>query len=49
MKSLPNLILDGSKDLMEQTKAHKTRLKQPQNGVRLSLKPTLRNKKNKTK
>jgi hypothetical protein len=34
---------------MKQTKAHETRLKQPQNGVRLNSKPTLRNKGNRTK
>lgn len=43
-----NLILDGLMILMKQTKAHETKLKQPQNEVRLGLKPTPRNKKDKT-
>jgi hypothetical protein len=38
------LILDGSRDPIKQMKAHKMRLKQPQNGVRLNLKPTPRTK-----
>jgi hypothetical protein len=39
MKSIFYLILDGSKDPMKQMKAHETRLKQPQNGAKLSPKP----------
>jgi hypothetical protein len=34
---------------MKQTKACKTRFKQPQNGIKLSPKPTPRSKRNKTK
>jgi hypothetical protein len=41
--------MDGSKDPMKQKKAHEMRLKQPQNGARLNLKPTPRSKKNRTK
>jgi hypothetical protein len=48
-ESMLNLVLNGSKDPMKQTKAHKTKLKQPQNGIRLSLKPTPISKRNKTK
>jgi hypothetical protein len=44
-----DLVSDGLKDLAKQTKALETKLKQPQNGTRLSLKPTPRNKRNKTK
>jgi len=49
MKSLPNLILDASKDPMKQTMTHKMTLKQPQNGARLNLEPAPINNKNKTK
>jgi hypothetical protein len=49
VKSLFDLILDGSRDLVEQTRAHEVEFKQPQNGARLSSKPTLRSKKNRTK
>jgi hypothetical protein len=49
MKNLPNLILDGLRDLMKQTKACETRFKQPQNGVRLNPKPTPRSKRNRTR
>jgi hypothetical protein len=35
-----DLVLDDLKDLMKQTKACETILKQPQNGARLSLKLT---------
>jgi len=49
VKSLPNLVLNGLKDFMKQTKAHEMKLKQPQDGTRLSPKPTPRNKRNKTK
>jgi len=38
VKSLFNFILNGSKDPMKQPKAHKMRLKQPQNGAKLNLK-----------
>ncbi len=48
MESLFGLILGGSRDPMKQTKAHETKFKQPQNGIRLSLKLTPRNKRNKT-
>jgi len=34
---------------MKQKRTHKTKLKQPQNGIKLSLKSTPRNKRNKTK
>jgi hypothetical protein len=47
-KNLPNLVLDGLKYFVKQTKACKTRLKKPQNGIRLNLKPTPRSKKNRT-
>jgi hypothetical protein len=49
VKNLLNLVLDGLKDPMKQTKAHETRLKQPQNGTTLGPKPTPRNKRNRTK
>jgi hypothetical protein len=49
VKNLLSLILDDSKDLTEQTKAHKGGFKQSQNGTRLSLKPTPRSKRNRTK
>jgi hypothetical protein len=49
MKTLPNHHLDGLKDFMKQKRAHKMRLKHLQDGVRLSLKSTLRNKRNRTK
>ncbi len=45
VKSLPNLVLNGLKDFMKQTKAHEMKLKQPQDGTRLSPKPTPRTKK----
>jgi len=48
-ESLLDLSLDGLRDFMKQTWAHETKLKQPQNGAKLSPKATLRNKKNKTK
>ncbi len=47
MKSLLDLVLDGSRDLVEQTRAHEVGFKQPQNGTILSSKPTPRSKKNK--
>jgi hypothetical protein len=34
---------------MKQMKAHKTKFKQPQNGIKLSLKPTPRSNRNKTR
>jgi hypothetical protein len=46
---LLDFILDGSKDPIKQTKACKMRFKQPQNGVRLSSKPTPKSKKNRTR
>jgi hypothetical protein len=49
MKNLFDFVLDASKDPMKQIKARKTRLKQPQNGARLSSKPTTKSKKNRTK
>ncbi len=49
MKSLLDLVLDGSRDPKKQINAHKTRLKQPQNGVKLYPKPTPRSKRNRTK
>jgi hypothetical protein len=45
---LPDFILDDSRDL-ETNESSKTRFKQPENGVRLSSKPTLKNKRNKTR
>ncbi len=48
MKSLFDLVLNGSRDLVEQTRAHKMKLKQPQNGVRLRSKPIPRSKRNRT-
>jgi hypothetical protein len=47
MKSMPNLILNGLNDLMKQMKARKTNLKQPQNEIRLSPKPTPKSKRDK--
>jgi hypothetical protein len=44
-----DLVLDGLKDLAKQMKALEMKLKQRQNGIRLSLKPTPRNKRNKIK
>jgi hypothetical protein len=49
MKSLLDFILNDLKDLVEQTRAHETRFKQPQNGVGLSSKPTPRSKRNRTR
>jgi hypothetical protein len=49
MKNLVNLILDGSKVCMKQTKACKMKLKQPQNGTRLNMKLTSKKKKTKEK
>jgi hypothetical protein len=49
MKSLLDLVLNDLKDLVEQTRAHETRFKQPQNGVGLSSKPTPRSKRNRTR
>jgi hypothetical protein len=49
VKSLADLVLDGLKDLMKQTKKCETKFKHPQNGARPNLKPTPRNKRNKTK
>jgi hypothetical protein len=46
---MPNLVLDGLKDPMKQMKACETKLKQPQNGTKLNMKPTPRNKRKKTK
>jgi hypothetical protein len=48
-ESLPNLVLDSLRDPLKQTKAHKLILRQPQNGAKLSPKPTPRNKRNITK
>jgi len=47
-EKLLDLVLNVSKVLKKQMKTRETRLQQPQNGVRLNPKPTLRNKKNKT-
>jgi hypothetical protein len=41
--------MDDSRDPMKQMRACETKLKQPQNGIKLSLKPTPRNKRNRTK
>jgi hypothetical protein len=49
MKNLFDFVLDASKDPMKQIKARKTRLKQPQNGARLSPKLTPKIKRNKTR
>ncbi len=46
---MPDLILDGLKDFMKQTKACKMNFKQPQNEIKLNSKPTPRNKKNKAR
>jgi hypothetical protein len=46
---LPDLVLDGLRDFVKQTRASETRFKQFQNGVRLSPKPTPRSKRNKTR
>jgi hypothetical protein len=47
---MPDLVLDGLKDPMKETKTWETKLKQPQNGVKLSPKPiTPRSKRHKTK
>jgi hypothetical protein len=46
---MPDLILDGSKDPMKQSKAHKMSFKQPQNEVKLNLEATPRNKRDRTK
>jgi hypothetical protein len=39
--------MDGPRDFMKQTKACEMNFKQPQNEIRLNLKPTPRNKRNK--
>jgi hypothetical protein len=44
-----NLILDGLKDPMKQTKTCKMNLKQPQNEARLNPKPAPRSKKDRTR
>jgi len=49
MKSLPDFILDGLRNLMKQITAHKTNLKKLQIEVKLSSKPTLKIKGDKTK
>jgi hypothetical protein len=49
MKSLPKFVLHGLRDCKKPTKAFETRLKQPQNGIRLSSNPALRSKRNRTK
>jgi hypothetical protein len=48
VKNLLDLVLDDSKGPMKQMRAREMKLQQPQNGARLNLKPTLRNKRNKT-
>jgi KaiC/GvpD/RAD55 family RecA-like ATPase len=45
---MPNLVVDGPKEFMKQMKVCKMSLKEPQNEARLSLKPTLRNKRNRS-
>jgi hypothetical protein len=49
VKSLLNIILDGSKDLRKQMRPCETRFKQLQNVTRLSSKLTPRRKRNKTR
>jgi hypothetical protein len=44
---MPNLILDGSKDLMKQLKAHEMNFKQTQDEAKLSPKPIPKNKRDK--
>jgi hypothetical protein len=44
-----NLILNGSKDSMKQSKTHKMSLKQPQNKAKLNPKSTPRSKGDKTR
>jgi hypothetical protein len=46
---LPDLILDNLKDLVEQTRACKTKFTQPQNETKLNLKSTPISKKNRTR
>jgi len=41
-----DLILDGSKNPMKQTRACEMKIKQPQNGVKLNPKPTPKSKRN---
>jgi hypothetical protein len=48
-ENLLDLVLDGSRDRMEQMRACEMKLKQPQNGARLSPKPTPRSKRNNTR
>jgi hypothetical protein len=49
VKTLLNLVLDGSKDLMKQSKALETSFKQTQDEAKLNLKPTPKGKKDRTK
>jgi hypothetical protein len=49
MKSIFDLILDGSRVPMKQLGACETSLKQTQNEAKLSLKPTPKGKKDRTK
>ncbi len=44
-----DLVMNGLRDPMKQTKAHETSFKQPENEIRLSPKLILRSKKDKTK
>jgi hypothetical protein len=44
-----NLLLNGSKDPLKLMRAREMKLKQPQNGIRLNPKPTLKSKKNRNK
>jgi len=46
---MPNLVMDSSKDLMEQPRACKMSLKQPQYEIQIHLKPTLKNKGDRTR
>jgi hypothetical protein len=49
MKNMHDLILNDLKDLMKQMKACEMSLKQPQNEVRLSPKPTPKSKRDRTR
>ncbi len=49
MKNLFDFVLNGSRDLVEQTRAHEIGFKQLQDGTRFSSKRTPRSKRNRSK
>jgi hypothetical protein len=49
VKGLLDLVLDGSKDSMKQTRTYEIQLKQPQNGAKLNPKLTPKSNRNRTR